>query len=159
MEKKFISAIINRSPRPRSKRLREQGIGGFIKGNSVVTVGGSGDYHTHANKSALDQISTDEDGYLYLSHTQDTDGEIETVIEKVKAGYADESDHALLADLAEDLTEESPTAKLIRGFSGNFIPMVKSGEDLVPSTWAAISEGTPLYAVKSVKGFYTEEWL
>ena len=82
MEKKFISEIINRTPRPRSKRLREQGIGGLLKGNTIVTSGGSGEFHTHANKSFLDQISTDEKGYLFLTKTV---GE-EDVTKKVKAG-------------------------------------------------------------------------
>ena len=68
MQKHYTAVTTNRTPRPRSKRLREQGIG---SANSTVVlnaeIGGSsvpsGDGHTHANKSALDQISTDANGY------------------------------------------------------------------------------------------------
>ncbi len=159
MEKKYIANIVSRSPRPRSKRLREQGIGGGVKGNTVVTTGASGDYHLHYNKSALDQISTDEDGYLWLTQTQEEDGVEVSATEKVKAGFADNAQDAALAELAKDLTEDSPTAKLIKGIMGNFIPMVKNGSDIIASTWSAICDGTPLFAVKSLKGFYSDEFL
>jgi hypothetical protein len=115
MNKHYTSVTTNRTPRPRSKRLREQGIGST---NSTVVLnaetGGSGstpsgDGHTHANKSALDQISTDSNGYEYLTRlvettaTDETTGEeitqYERVTEKVKAGYA---------DMAHDLDPDSP---------------------------------------------------
>lgn len=117
MDKKYTSVTTNRTPRPRSKRLREQGIG---SPNSTVVLnaetGGSstpsGDGHTHSNKSALDQITTDSNGYEYLTYLKEvktTDPETgeevtdyERVTEKVKAGYA---------DLAYDLAEDSPAAK------------------------------------------------
>ena len=117
MDKKYTSVTTNRTPRPRSKRLREHGIGST---NSTVVLnaetGGSstpsGDGHTHSNKSALDQITTDSDGYEYLTYLKEvktTDPETgeevtayERVTEKVKAGYA---------DLAYDLAEDSPVAK------------------------------------------------
>lgn len=100
-----------RGARPRSERLRE--LGGESTGNSgstVVTVTGSGgsvpgaNGHYHANKSALDQITTDNDGYQYLTRLKEvTDDEgndiYEQVTEKVKAGFA---------DIAKDLTEDSP---------------------------------------------------
>lgn len=117
MDKHYTSVVTNRTPRPRSKRLREQGIG---SANSVVVLnadtGGSsvspGDGHTHANKAALDQITTDSQGYEYLTYLKEvvtTDPETgeevtayQKVTEKVKAGYA---------DLAYDLAEDSPAAK------------------------------------------------
>lgn len=117
MDKKYTSVTTNRTPRPRSKRLREQGIGST---NSTVVLnaetGGSstpsGDGHTHANKSALDQISTDSNGYEYLTRlvettvTDETTGEettqYERVTEKVKAGYA---------DMAHDLDPDSPVRR------------------------------------------------
>lgn len=110
---KFKSDIINRSPRPRSKRLREQGIGGSITGSVVVNgsmSGGvnAGETHSHYNKAALDQITTDSDGYQWLTRTIEVldeetgDLEVKTITEKVKAGYA---------DLAYDLTEDSPAAR------------------------------------------------
>ena len=63
--------------------------------------------HTHANKNALDQITTDANGYLYLTQnkeTQDDEGNdiIERITEKVKAGFA---------DMAYDLSEDSPVRK------------------------------------------------
>ncbi|MCM1020829.1 MAG: hypothetical protein NC403_01330 [Muribaculaceae bacterium] len=103
----------NREARPRSKRLRELGITGSAGGSSVITVNTAGNAdsaltHSHYNKAALDQITTDQYGYQYLTRNievlNEETGELEvqTVTEKVKAGYA---------DLAFDLTEDSPAAK------------------------------------------------
>ena len=99
-----------RGARPRSERLRE--LGGESSGNTggtVVTISGSGNIvspndHYHANKNALDQITTDADGYEYLTRQKeviDDEGNAvyEQVTEKVKAGYA---------DVAKDLSEDSP---------------------------------------------------
>ena len=68
MDKKYTAVTTNRTPRPRSKRLREQGIGSVastvvLNGDTGGSSVSSGDGHTHANKSALDQISTDSQGY------------------------------------------------------------------------------------------------
>lgn len=99
-----------RGARPRSERLRELGGESAGSGGStVVTVTGSGNVssgndHYHANKAALDQITTDADGYQYLTRQKEvTDDEgnsvYEQITEKVKAGFA---------DVAKDLTEDSP---------------------------------------------------
>ena len=116
--KVYTSEANERTAKPRAKRLRELGVVGVGGGSTVVSVTTSGnisegDGHTHANKSALDQISTDANGYEYLTRlveveveTTDPDtGETVTTkewqskTEKVKAGYADE---------AYDLTADSP---------------------------------------------------
>lgn len=110
MDKQYTQKTVTRSPRPRSKRLREAGIGttasttvisgGSAAGN-VATDTATG--HTHANKDALDQIMTDSEGYQYLTQLRDADdGTVAQVTEKVKAGYADE---------AGDLSEDSPVRK------------------------------------------------
>ncbi len=102
--------VHKRAARPRSERLREMGGGGGgSAGSTIVTVtsGGNvstGNDHYHANKSALDQITTDADGYQYLTRlVEGTDGEgnevYEQVTEKVKAGFA---------DIAKDLSADSP---------------------------------------------------
>lgn len=101
-----------RGQRPRSERLRELGGESTGGGSTVVTVNGSGSAvspndHYHANKQALDQISTDADGYEYLTRQREvTDDKgnavYEQITEKVKAGYA---------DVANDLTEDSPIRK------------------------------------------------
>lgn len=101
-----------RGQRPRSERLRELGGESTGGGSTVVTVNGSGSAvspndHYHANKQALDQISTDADGYEYLTRQKEvTDDKgnavYERITEKVKAGYA---------DVANDLTEDSPIRK------------------------------------------------
>ena len=110
MDKQYTSKITLRTPRPRSERLREQGIGG---GATTVVMSGAGgggstvtgDGHTHGNLSALNEISTDWQGYMYLTQIrekEDTEtGETTTeqVTEKVKAGFA---------DVAHDLSEDSP---------------------------------------------------
>lgn len=99
-----------RGARPRSERLRELGGESSVAGGStVVTIGGSGNVvspndHYHTNKAALDQITTDTDGYQYLTRLKEgTDAEgnevYEQVTEKVKAGFA---------DIAKDLSEDSP---------------------------------------------------
>ena len=73
MEKKYISQTNNREPRPRSKRLREQGIGSASSTIVMSSAAGSaaagqqGDGHTHDNKPDLDKISTDSEGYEYLA--------------------------------------------------------------------------------------------
>ena len=99
-----------RGARPRSKRLRELGGTGTAgSGSTIVTVTGGGNVvspmdHSHDNKKALDQITTDANGYQYLTLEKeaiDDQGNaiIEQTTEKVKAGFA---------DVAHDLTENSP---------------------------------------------------
>lgn len=114
MEKNYTAAITQRTPRPRSKRLREMGIGSAA-GATVVMSGAAGgttvtgDGHTHANLSALNEISTDTNGYQYLTQLREVenpetgDTTVERVTEKVKAGYA---------DVAMDLTEDSPIREM-----------------------------------------------
>lgn len=114
MEKNYTAVITQRTPRPRSKRLREMGIGSAA-GATVVMSGAAGgttvtgDGHTHANLSALNEISTDTNGYQYLTQLREVEnpetGETtaEQVTEKVKAGYA---------DVAKDLAEDSPIREM-----------------------------------------------
>lgn len=108
MEKKYISGAILRTAQPRSKRLRELGRASENGVSStVVSVDGSsssdftGDGHTHANKATLDEISTDDDRYIYLKKLEvSDDGTIyESLIKKAKAGYADK---------AHDIDDNSP---------------------------------------------------
>lgn len=110
MNKTYTIKISQRQARPRSKRLQGSGNSASSGSNIVIsgtTAGSSviGDGHTHANKAALDQISTDADGYLYLTQlkeiTDEETGEttVENVTDKVKAGFA---------DMAYNLTEDSP---------------------------------------------------
>lgn len=160
MDRKYtlISAI--RGGRPRSKRLQKLGAG---SGSSVVvssiqgSAGAASDGHTHDNKSDLDRISTDGDGYEYITRAiQSTDGEtdetsIQTVTEKVKAGYADK---------AGDLTEDSPVLKLINTIGNQFVPTYLDGSTYVDTTWAEIVAGTrTLAAIKSVKGFFSDSFI
>ena len=116
--KVYKSEANERTAKPRAKRLRELGGIAASGGSTVVNVNGSGtipsgDGHTHANKTALDQISTDSQGYEYLTRlveveVETTDPETgettktkewQSKTEKVKAGYA---------DVAHDLTPDSP---------------------------------------------------
>ena len=76
MDKQYTSKITLRTPRPRSERLREQGIGGGATTvvMNVAGAGGStvtGDGHTHSNLSALNEISTDRQGYMYLTQIRE----------------------------------------------------------------------------------------
>jgi hypothetical protein len=61
--------------------------------------------HTHANKTALDEIGTDAERYLYLSKEEATQDERGATVRarvsaKAKAGWADEAGHADEADEA-----------------------------------------------------------
>lgn len=109
MAKEYIQKTVSRAARPRSRRLRE--FGGTTSGTavSVIQNGGtnsvvSGDGHTHKNLPYLDQITTDNDGYISLTHPKenDEDGSVSTVTEKAKAGYADEASHAIESDKSKD---------------------------------------------------------
>ena len=110
MNKEYTVKTTTRSPRPRSKRLREQGIGSSASATVVMSGTGGGTVaagggHTHANKPSLDQITTDNEGYQYLTQIREIEdpetGETTEaqVTEKVKAGFA---------DVAKDLSEDSP---------------------------------------------------
>ncbi len=91
---------------PRSKRLRDTGgyqsSGGttVVTGDSSDSSSASGDGHTHSNKAALDAISIDNAFYLWLM--QKVDGASDSVMQKVRSGYADDAAHALEADHAAD---------------------------------------------------------
>lgn len=104
----------NRGARPRSRRLRELGAGAAaVSGSTIVNVNSGGNAvsvndHYHENKHDLDQITTDADGYQYLTRLQETtDAEgneaYTEVTEKVKAGFA---------DTAHDLSTDSPVREL-----------------------------------------------
>lgn len=120
MAKKDYTLIRNvRDARPRSRRLQESGAGsgGGMSTAVVPDSGGTtvaGDGHTHDNKSTLDRISADEEGYQYLTRNEEvTDEEtgttaVEPVARKVKSGYADEAGHA---EIAYDLDADSPVRK------------------------------------------------
>lgn len=115
MMKNYNVKTTGKTAVPRSKRLRDAG--GYQRPGSttVVNTGSSqpassqdqsGDGHTHANKAALDAISIDNLFYLWLK--QKLEGDDDSTLQKVKAGYADdaahadESDHTLEADHAEE---------------------------------------------------------
>ena len=101
---------VRRAARPRSQRLREAGVAGSAGGasSSVVTINAAGEVapanaHSHANKSALDQITTDSAGYQYLKRYVDNGDTLEEVNEKVRAGYADYA-----GDLSPEAAEKLP---------------------------------------------------
>ena len=65
-KKQYISNAINRTARPRSKRLRELGAGGGSSTGSTVMISGAQINHTHVNKADLDALTIDDDRYLYI---------------------------------------------------------------------------------------------
>lgn len=109
-DKTYIKGTVHRTARPRSERLRKLGQAAPGLTSTVVVNntgggqggrGGAGDGHTHANLTALNQISTDSNGYLYLNipiEDEET-GEVLYVDVKVKAGFS---------DVAYDLSPDSP---------------------------------------------------
>ena len=120
MAKKQFNLTVSKTPaRPRNKRMREVGVV-TSGGGAVVNIVGSGESvegHTHENKSDLDQLTVDENGYIEITTLRDvTDpetGEQITVpvTEKVKAGYADKVGYAEKAAHA-DKADEAETAKV-----------------------------------------------
>lgn len=76
------------SAQPRSKRLR--GLAGDViigSGSAGVVAGSVGEGHSHANKSLLDSLLSDEEGYLYIvGKTEDSD---DSIAAKILAGSAD----------------------------------------------------------------------
>lgn len=88
----YIQNAVNRTPRPRSERLRKLG-GAVVSADFTVAsggVGGMGNTHNHPNLDALNQITVD-DGYIYLTNSVENEG-VETLVSvKVKAGYADKA--------------------------------------------------------------------
>lgn len=109
MEKKEYSFVTNlREAAPRSKR--KQGTGGGNGGGTAINISVANsvtesdcDGHSHDNKPVLDAQSMDDAGYLYVRHK--ADGSEESITEKVKAGYADES------AIANDLAADSPVRR------------------------------------------------
>ena len=110
--KYYIKGTIHRTARPRSERLRKLGQAASGAGSVVISTTGSsgsaatGSGHTHDNLPTLNQISTDNDGYLYLNIpiVDEETGEVVYTDIKVKAGYADDAAHAAEADHAKDAT-------------------------------------------------------
>lgn len=88
----YIQSAVNRTPRPRSERLRK--LGGVIVSNDFTASSGAGAVvgHTHDNLDSLNQITVDDLGYIYLtSAVADDDDAVAPVTVKVKAGYADQA--------------------------------------------------------------------
>ena len=141
----FELKTYKRGARPRSKRLRELGGAGATHGGSTivaVTSGGgsapSANDHWHDNKAALDQITTDANGYQYLTQqieVTDTEGNTthEQHTEKVKAGFA---------DTAHDLAPDSPAREQ---FLSRLVDDVVKGnitfEKMIQTLGLAIFEG------------------
>lgn len=85
----YIQSAVNRTPRPRSERLRRLG-GAIVSADFAVTAstgGGAVAGHTHSNLDSLNMITVD-DGYIYLTSWVDDNT---SVTAKVKAGYADKA--------------------------------------------------------------------
>ena len=112
--------VTRRESRARSKRLRELGGSGGSVGSTVVQINGGsasgGNTHEHANLSTLDKLNDDEAGYVYLNQLRQVergDGRRvwQTVQEKSKAGWADESGHSAESDHALNADESLHSAE------------------------------------------------
>jgi hypothetical protein len=136
MSKNFYTQTLRKTATPRNS-LRN----GTSSGGGAVTVissasGGtstpsaSGDGHSHSNKALLDSLS-EQDLYLLISSLVETTAEdgtvsVDTVLSKIKAGYADEagtlSDMNGLVDSLRDLflskTKDDTAAGFIRFLQG-----------------------------------------
>ena len=121
-KKTYTAGTVLRTPLPRSKRLRELGMGGTLSNSSTVvsvtggssSSGSTSDGHTHANKADIDKVITDNDRYIYLKQLEETEDGYEYIEKKAKVGYADEAEHsakaddAIHADKAYDVDADSP---------------------------------------------------
>ena len=126
-EKQYIAKVVTRTPRPRSKRLREAGIGSTASTSVIISsigsIGGSSggssnnpDWHTHTNLDTLEQISTDADGYEYLTQyksSTDEDGN------DIELEYVDALEHegqtymAFFPAVEDEADEESEDYGLV----------------------------------------------
>lgn len=99
-DKTYFSETVRRAARPRSRRRREQGTGGAVRGYSgggTTSVAPAPTGHSHTNKDLLDSLRTDELNYLYKARV--SAGGTEEGRDKIRAGQA---------DTARDLTPDSP---------------------------------------------------
>ena len=84
----YTVRTVVQSAQPRSKRLR--GLAGDVvvgSGSAGSVAGSVGEGHSHANKSLLDSLMSDEEGYLYIvGKTEDSD---DSIAAKILAGSAD----------------------------------------------------------------------
>ena len=105
MAKQYITQERLISPLPRSKRRR---VAGHSSNSSTVVVQSSGSIggspmpgtdHTHSNKSDLDKLGIDGNGFITVTEWQEKeDGSLEKTTVKGKTGYA---------DIAQNLSENS----------------------------------------------------
>lgn len=99
-DKTYFSETVRRAARPRSRRRREQGTGGAVRGYSgggTTSAAPAPTGHSHTNKELLDSLRTDELNYLYKARV--SAGGTEEGRDKIRAGQA---------DTAHDLTPDSP---------------------------------------------------
>lgn len=99
-DKTYFSETVRRAARPRSRRRREQGTGGAVRGYSgggTTSAAPAPTGHSHTNKDLLDSLRTDELNYLYKARV--SAGGTEEGRDKIRAGQA---------DTARDLTPDSP---------------------------------------------------
>lgn len=99
-DKTYFSETVRRAARPRSRRRREQGTGGAVRGYSgggTTSAAPAPMGHSHTNKELLDSLRTDELNYLYKVRLNP--GGSEAGQDKIRAGQA---------DTAHDLTPDSP---------------------------------------------------
>ena len=99
-DKTYFSETVRRAARPRSRRRREQGTGGAVRGYSgggTTSAAPAPTGHSHTNKDLLDSLRTDELNYLYKARV--SAGGTEEGRDKIRAGQA---------DTAHDLTPDSP---------------------------------------------------
>lgn len=99
-DKTYFSETVRRAARPRSRRRREQGTGGAVRGYSgggTSSAAPAPTGHSHTNKDLLDSLRTDELNYLYKARV--SAGGTEEGRDKIRAGQA---------DTARDLTPDSP---------------------------------------------------
>lgn len=117
MTKNYNLKIRRITALPRSLRLRRGAVVAVTGGGVSLSYGGIGgsagegsagaptcDGHTHDNKPDLDALHVTDDGYIKVDHYAEEggDGDLQYVTGKAKAGYA---------DMAAELTEDSPTNK------------------------------------------------
>lgn len=92
--KEYTKKTTLRAARTRSGRNESVGTGGSGGAASGSGSGGSstGSGHTHSNLPTLEQLSTDDEGYGYITRTEENeDGSVSKTTEKIKAGMSDDS--------------------------------------------------------------------
>ncbi|MGL4518453.1 MAG: hypothetical protein ACRCUJ_01775, partial [Phocaeicola sp.] len=133
MNKEYKSSIQSKAAKPRSRRLREAGVGGSASSSITVTGAGTGGGteldHTHNNLDTLDKLSRDSDNYLRMQQvSEDAAGGTVVSQERAKVGFSDMADDLLKDGKAVEWLKELFVRKDIPETLVHLLKLAKGAE-------------------------------